>query len=117
MSFNELAVDLTCEPAEFAPAYTSSHQEEEDAYAEIPGGLNSPPSSPPHSPCQKQQPETYDVHSGMLRMARVMGARGKPVHSAVRSALRRNRGYGRLILLMHISPILTRFIRVGAVWA
>lgn len=36
---------------------------------------------------------TYLVHGGMLKMARAMGAPGKPVHIAVRDALKRNRGY------------------------
>ncbi|EIM85476.1 alpha/beta-hydrolase [Stereum hirsutum FP-91666 SS1] len=35
----------------------------------------------------------YQVHGGMLRMARAMGGKGKPVHVAVREALRRNLGF------------------------
>jgi hypothetical protein len=37
---------------------------------------------------------TYQVHGGMLRLARAMGSKGKPVHEAVSTALSRNRGYG-----------------------
>ncbi|KZT13181.1 alpha/beta-hydrolase [Laetiporus sulphureus 93-53] len=40
------------------------------------------------------------VHGGMLKMARAMGAPGKPVHVAVRDVLRRNRGYS-LVLCGH----------------
>ncbi|KAI0027926.1 hypothetical protein K488DRAFT_80930 [Vararia minispora EC-137] len=36
---------------------------------------------------------SFDVHGGMLQMARMMGQRGGPVHTAVRDALRSNRGY------------------------
>ena len=43
---------------------------------------------------------TYDVHGGMLRMARVMGEKGKPVHTAVRDALRKNRGYGLFLFIV-----------------
>lgn len=38
--------------------------------------------------------EVYFVHSGMLRMARVMGEKGKAVHLAVQQALYKNKGYG-----------------------
>lgn len=37
---------------------------------------------------------SYQVHGGMLRLARAMGSKGKPVHQAVSAALSRNRGYG-----------------------
>lgn len=33
------------------------------------------------------------VHGGMLKLARAMGAPGKPVHVVVRNSLRRNKGY------------------------
>ena len=36
----------------------------------------------------------YQVHGGMLRLARAMGSKGKPVHEAVSVALSRNPGYG-----------------------
>ncbi|KAH9921553.1 alpha/beta-hydrolase [Epithele typhae] len=40
------------------------------------------------------------VHGGMIRMTRAMGSPGKPVHVAVREALRRNKGYS-LVLCGH----------------
>ncbi|KAF8590254.1 alpha/beta-hydrolase [Ramaria rubella] len=43
---------------------------------------------------------SYEVHGGMLRLARAMGSKGKPVHQAVSAALSRNRGY-ELILCGH----------------
>ena len=39
----------------------------------------------------------YFVHGGMLKMTRAMGEPGKPVHNAVREALRKNKGYCALI--------------------
>lgn len=41
----------------------------------------------------------YVVHGGMLRMTRAMGGPGRPVHVAVRDALKRNKGYCAWILL------------------
>ncbi|KAG8754175.1 hypothetical protein FRC14_005314 [Serendipita sp. 396] len=78
MSLNELAVDLTCEPVDFEPHISRRIRRQSTA------SLRSP----------------YLVHSGMLRMAQVMGSNGKPVHSAVRKALRLNRGYD-LVLSGH----------------
>ncbi|THH05489.1 hypothetical protein EW145_g4766 [Phellinidium pouzarii] len=100
MSFNELAVDLTCDPEPFAPAHA-----DDISVMDMPGSLPFPSKSPPTSPKRKraseiseeeleEEREVYDVHGGMLRMARVMGARGKPVHRAVRQALHKNKGYG-----------------------
>ncbi|KAI0038005.1 alpha/beta-hydrolase [Auriscalpium vulgare] len=37
--------------------------------------------------------DTYKVHGGMLKMAQAMGGHGKPVHIAVKDALRKNKGY------------------------
>ncbi|PVF95748.1 hypothetical protein CPB86DRAFT_787758 [Serendipita vermifera] len=71
MSLNELAVDLTCEPMDFEPNVSQRNRRISTA------SLRSP----------------YLVHSGMYKMAQVMGGNGGPVHSAVRAALRRNRGY------------------------
>jgi len=43
------------------------------------------------------EPEpAYEVHGGMLKLARAMGSKGKPVHEAVASALAKNRQYGML---------------------
>lgn len=71
MSLNELAVDLTCEPIDFEP-HNSRHIRRQST-----ASLRSP----------------FFVHEGMFKMAEVMGRTGKPVHTAVKSALRRNRGY------------------------
>ncbi|KAF8131142.1 hypothetical protein EV363DRAFT_1331611 [Boletus edulis] len=101
MSLNELAVDLTCEPVEFEPA-SSSLSDDHDPDAKVPfpesGWCHSRRrssylSSPPQRP-------RYHVHGGMLRMARVMGEIGKPVHLAVMDALSRNPDY-ELILCGH----------------
>ena len=43
----------------------------------------------------EEEADVYQVHGGMLKMARAMGSRGKPVHIAVRQALRRNESYGK----------------------
>lgn len=110
MSLNELAVDLTCDPAPFRVARTplpdeEEHEEDEEEYT-MPGSLPFPPMEPPppvHPPLQSwpstasmasEADGVYIVHGGMLRMARVMGEKGKPVHRAVRHALKRNKGYG-----------------------
>ncbi|KAH9928962.1 alpha/beta-hydrolase [Fomitopsis serialis] len=55
-----------------------------------------------HKPRERKDSETttYLVHGGILKMARAMGAPGKPVHVAVRDALKRNRGYS-LVLCGH----------------
>ncbi|TDL29019.1 alpha/beta-hydrolase [Rickenella mellea] len=89
MSLNELAVDLTCEPASFRPACSSSSSRDmtREDDGEVDGG--------------KGETEVeYDVHGGMLLMARAMGEKGKPVHGAVRDALKRNKGY-ELVLCGH----------------
>ena len=134
MSLNELAVDLTCDPAPFTlpqhRASSSSHQPSvpeyvqearEDSFDELdeeienlPGSFPFPmdlsvPSSPtpdekvkgkstkpfPRArvPSESADDAVYIVHGGMLKMTRAMGAPGKPVHVAVRQALRKNKGY------------------------
>ncbi|KAK4687653.1 hypothetical protein P7C73_g2466, partial [Tremellales sp. Uapishka_1] len=65
MSFNELAIDLACDPWDFT---LPGHEEGEVG-------------------------ETYQVHSGFHRIAKAMGDKGKPVQMAVASALRKNKGY------------------------
>ncbi|KAH7912444.1 hypothetical protein BJ138DRAFT_1148322 [Hygrophoropsis aurantiaca] len=97
MSLNELAVDLTCEPAEFQPASSKSHEERDDHlfYA----GRHTPGTKSKRQSCSSTSP-IYHVHGGMLRMARVMGEIGKPVHLAVMDALIRNPEY-ELILSGH----------------
>ena len=133
MSLNEVAVDLTCDPAPFElhsfPPSPTGHKgkgkgrdsvDEDTVWSEfdeelesIPGSFPIDMSTPPSNKSpSREQPEpapagegrarrerkesettTYLVHGGMLKMARAMGAPGKPVHVAVRDALRRNRGY------------------------
>ena len=43
----------------------------------------------------------YLVHGGMLKMSLAMGARGRPVFTAVKEALSRNQGYGKSCLYSH----------------
>ena len=101
MSLNELAVDLTCDPAPFMPASTSSNENEDaGVYQDMPGSLPFPsiiePSTPDSytSSMSFSSERVFKVHGGMLRMAQVMGAANKPVHRAVRDALSKNIGYG-----------------------
>ncbi|OCH93230.1 alpha/beta-hydrolase [Obba rivulosa] len=151
MSLNELAVDLTCDPAPFELdpsifATSRSHSrlrkvasedmlrggkgkgrgardegysswsEFEEELENIPGSFpvdfstavpdpreraagastESLPSLPSTGPDEQQ----HMVHGGMLKMARAMGAPGKPVHVAVRHALKKNHGYS-LVLCGH----------------
>ncbi len=142
MSLNELAVDLTCDPAPFIlptadrtpslPTSTPSsssepkaesrlrHQEmqsvdeADEDLANIPGAFPFPIDLSVPFPRSRKTTEkggqgapfprsrlvsetgeegAYIAHGGMLRMTRAMGGPGKPVHVAVRDALRRNKGY------------------------
>lgn len=142
MSLNELAVDLTCDPAPFTlpkvdgrshrpPSQSSplAQPPPEEPLAEIdeevdsiPGAFPFPmdisvpfprsrkdserastestgagPSSKPFPrarvPSESADDTVHIVHGGMLKMARAMGGVGKPVHVAVRDALRKNKGY------------------------
>lgn len=109
-SFNELAVDLTCEPAPFQTASSSVPRPQEpiasrgpeEKQDNMPGSFSTGPSAMPRKEPEKppEEPEiepnrlVYEVHGGMLRMARLLGAKGKPVQRAVDEALRRNRRYG-----------------------
>ncbi|TFK56264.1 alpha/beta-hydrolase [Heliocybe sulcata] len=109
MSLNELAVDLTCDPEEFEPASTARGDDIQEE-GEIPGSF--PIDVQMHSfRAQQRRQRTisttstlggnkYQVHGGMLRMARAMGGKGKPVHVAVKDALKRNPGY-ELVLSGH----------------
>ncbi|KAG1787652.1 uncharacterized protein HD556DRAFT_1407937 [Suillus plorans] len=101
MSLNELAVDLTCDPVEFEPASGASQEDAGDSIS-LPGSSRRIPRrrlSILSTTSHEKQPK-YQVHGGMLRMARVMGEIGKPVHVAVMDALTRNPGY-ELILCGH----------------
>lgn len=90
MSLNELAVDLTCDPVEFTPATTRPKQDRSNT---MPGSLFPEDNAEPVKP--SINPRRFQVHGGILRMSRVMGAHGKPVHVAVKNALQRNKGYGK----------------------
>ncbi|KAG1753287.1 hypothetical protein EDB19DRAFT_1978867 [Suillus lakei] len=94
MSLNELAV-------EFEPASSTSQEDTGDSIP-FPGSSRRTPRrrlSILSTTSHDRQPK-YQVHGGMLRMARVMGEIGKPVHVAVMDALTRNPGY-ELILCGH----------------
>lgn len=121
MSLNELAVDLTCDPAPFTPASDDDPLGEDEEVPqstdnELPDSLSGtfhfPSMEPPVKPKLRRRVSVrtvsdngtdgdfYEVHGGMLRMAQVMGARGRPVHRAVQQALYKNKGY-ELILTGH----------------
>ena len=141
MSLNELAVDLTCDPAPFflpradrapsgptevpptahpEPKPESHHRKEpsvdemDEELENIPGSFPFPMDLSVPFPRSRKNTEksgqsaplprsrlvsesgdegAYIVHGGMLKMTRAMGGPGRPVHVAVRDALRRNKGY------------------------
>jgi hypothetical protein len=113
MSLNELAVDLTCEPVEFEPASTNLQSAMEDDASDQRASMRMPshfpfpaassfrrfPRQSISSMSSLSQPR-YQVHSGMLKMARMMGEVGKPVHRTVQDALRNNPEY-ELVLCGH----------------
>jgi len=80
-SLNELAIDLTCEPMAFVPAKEKELNGTSDKLT-------------------SENDEPHFVHGGMFRTAQLMGLPGKPVHTAVANALRKNRGY-ELVLTGH----------------
>lgn len=107
------------DPVEYEAEPWSEFEEElESMPGSFPLDMSTPPPRPAKRPRAKSSvpvpsvepaigPESDDeshtthlVHGGMLKMARAMGAPGKPVHVAVRDALRRNRGYS-LVLCGH----------------
>jgi hypothetical protein len=94
MSLNEIAVDLTCESAEFEPASSSADTWESDDDRPVPGQFSFPSKHSRRPSSSSLSPQHYHVHSGMLRMARAMGNVGKPVQIAVQEALHRNPEYG-----------------------
>ncbi|KIO03045.1 hypothetical protein M404DRAFT_146492 [Pisolithus tinctorius Marx 270] len=110
MSLNELAVDLTCVPVEFIPSWGVSGEDKYHHDTHSPSDNKVPAANAgrpqlPRRPSLRSYPSLdrrprYHVHGGMLRMARVMGEIGKPVHRAVANALSRNPGY-ELILCGH----------------
>ncbi|KAJ3519608.1 hypothetical protein NM688_g9276 [Phlebia brevispora] len=120
MSLNELAVDLTCDPADFrlnepSTVDTAPEDIDEDAVLDafeeqldnIPGSFPMDLSTPAtghtlrrtRSLCSTSSEDdgVYQVHGGILKMAKAMGSRGKPVHITVRHALKRNEGYNLVI--------------------
>ena|SRR6266545_8032999 len=103
MSLNEIAVDLTCEPVIFQPASTppppSSPDDIDDENSPMPGKFAFP-TTPEKETVGEDGPPRYEVHGGMLRMAKVMGDIGKPVHLAVLEALFNNPDYGALCCLI-----------------
>ncbi|KAJ8514896.1 hypothetical protein ONZ45_g7633 [Pleurotus djamor] len=102
MSLNEIAVDLTCDPEEFEPAQTRVVKDEDgDEELVVPGmfpGVPFPQREDKEK--EKEGPRKYMVHGGMLKMARAMGGKGKPVQLAVGNALMRNWEYD-LVLCGH----------------
>lgn len=104
MSLNELAVDLTCVPVEFVPASSppgedmQCHDTHRFDDAKVPStsmGKQQRRRAPSlKSLSSIERRPRYHVHGGMLRMARVMGEIGKPVHRAVAGALNRSPDYG-----------------------
>jgi len=99
MSLNEIAVDLTCEPDSFQPASTqplpSSSDESDDEESHIPGTFSFPSISR-NDGTEDDGDSQYQVHGGILKLARAMGEIGKPVHLAVLEALYNNPDYGML---------------------
>jgi sn1-specific diacylglycerol lipase len=101
MSLNEIAVDLTCEYDSFQPASTppppSPTDDFDDEETPIPGTFAFPTISEKEVKEEDGGPPQYQVHGGMLKLARAMGEIGKPVHLAVLEALCHNPDYGGLI--------------------
>lgn len=88
MSLNEIAVDLTCDAEPFDPASEDGLAPDTDLY-DMPGyGFFT--ESEANNTTGK-----YRVHSGMLKMSKVMGGIGRPVHVALKEALKQNPEYGR----------------------
>lgn len=93
MSLNEIAVDLTCDTVDFQPARTGPPDT-----MPIPGRFAFPTvheeEGEGETAKEGAKEETYQVHSGILRMAKAMGDLGRPVQVAVQEALFRNPEYG-----------------------
>jgi len=139
MSLNDLAVDLTCDPADFIPAedfpphthlntydstlsfesnqtlddtdedYTFVNEEEilEAMPGSYPGFLDveytpNPSVDDSYSSATSSagEPNRYQVHGGIYKLALGMGGVGRPVWMVVRDAMKRNKGYD-LILCGH----------------
>ncbi|KAF9526319.1 hypothetical protein CPB83DRAFT_795112 [Crepidotus variabilis] len=105
MSLNEIAVDLTCEPETFCPASTpltpdDVYADDDDDDTPIPGKFVWPSVGKKESQSSTDEEEKYQVHGGMMRMAKAMGDVGKPIHLAVLEALYNNPDFD-LILCGH----------------
>lgn len=114
MSLNEIAVDLTCHPESFQPAQTQDNDIDEEDYEviETPGDCVTSSST---KECEQKGP-SYQVHSGMLRMAKAMGEPGKPVQLAVHEALYHNPGFGEQYMNCGTGILLIQVFRSGALW-
>lgn len=115
MSLNEIAVDLTCHPESFRPAQTQDNDINEEGYEIIETFGDCMASSSVNEYDQKGP--FYQVHSGMLRMAKAMGEPGKPVQLAVQEALYHNPGFGELYMKCGMGAVLIQVPRSGALWS
>ncbi|KIY73181.1 alpha/beta-hydrolase [Cylindrobasidium torrendii FP15055 ss-10] len=104
MSFNELAVDLTCDTVDFQPARTNVSEAGSDSF-------------PFHGTTKEEgaNDKTYQVHSGILKMAKAMGDPGRPVQIAVQEALRNNPEYDLVICGHSLGAGLAGML--GLLWA
>lgn len=108
MSLNEIAVDLTCDVVDFEPASTPAITDISET--PIPGEFEFPDldehEKEAHSNSSRPK---YQVHGGMLRLAKAMGDIGKPVQVAVKRALYNNPDFGKFICVHKVNeaPILT----------
>lgn len=91
MSLNEIAVDLTCDAEPFNPASEDDPNPNDELYS-MPGHRS--------SSGREDMPGKYQVHGGMLRMSKAMGGIGRPVHVALKDALKQNPEYD-LVLCGH----------------
>lgn len=111
MSLNEIAVDLTCDPEVFQPATTtqlrSASYDPDDDETPIPGKFAFPAISKKDQ--SEEDPPQYQVHGGMLKLAKAMGDIGKPVHLAVLEALYNNPDYGTYIYYPWIPGLIGSF--------
>lgn len=95
MSLNEIAVDLTCDVVDFEPASTPTYTD--IAETPIPGEFEFPDFGEHAKEADNNNRPKYQVHGGMLKLARAMGDIGKPVHTAVKRALYNNPDFGKSI--------------------
>lgn len=96
MSLNEIAVDLTCDVEDFEPASTPAVS---DMYeTSVPGEFEFPSFDEQEKEARRNSSRPkYQVHGGMLKLAKAMGYIGKPVQVAVKRALYNNPDFGNFI--------------------